>query len=119
MLALKSILSEADKIPILIFDEIDTGIGGEIGLALGKYLKRLSKTKQVLCITHLASIASFADHHLLVEKTSIAGRTTTGVSAVVGEERVREVARMLSGATVTETSLQHAQELIERHGAQR
>jgi len=119
MLALKTLLSEADKIPILIFDEIDTGIGGEIGLALGKYLKRLSKTKQVLCITHLASIASFADHHLKVEKTSEGGRTTTGVSAVVGEERVREVARMLSGATVTETSLQHAQELIGRHGVQR
>ena len=118
MLALKSILSEADKIPILIFDEIDTGIGGEIGLALGKYLKRLSLTKQVLCITHLASIASFADHHLRVEKTSEAGRTTTGVSAVVGEERVREVARMLSGANVTEASLQHAQELIGRHGVQ-
>jgi DNA repair protein RecN (Recombination protein N) len=118
MLALKSILSEADKIPILIFDEIDTGIGGEIGLALGKYLKRLSSTKQVLCITHLASIAAFADHHLRVEKTAASGRTTTGVSAVVGEERVREVARMLSGATVTEASLQHAKELIGRHGVE-
>jgi DNA repair protein RecN (Recombination protein N) len=119
MLALKSILSEADKIPILIFDEIDTGIGGEIGLALGKYLKGLSKTKQVLCITHLASIASFADHHLRVEKKEAGGRTTTEVSAIEGDERVREVARMLSGQAVTETSLQHAQELIGRHGAQR
>jgi DNA repair protein RecN (Recombination protein N) len=119
MLALKSILSEADKIPILIFDEIDTGIGGEIGLALGKYLKALSRTKQVLCITHLASIASFADHHLRVEKREAAGRTTTEVSAVEGPERVREVARMLSGQNVTEASLQHAQELIGRHGAQR
>lgn len=118
MLALKSILSEADKIPILIFDEIDTGIGGEIGLALGKYMKRLSRTKQVLCITHLASIASFADHHLRVEKASEGGRTTTAVSVVTGEERVREVARMLSGATITEASLQHAQELIGRHGVQ-
>jgi DNA repair protein RecN (Recombination protein N) len=118
MLALKSILSEADKIPILIFDEIDTGIGGEIGLALGKYLKRLSRTKQVLCITHLASIASFADHHLRVEKSTEAGRTTTGVAVVTGDERVKEVARMLSGAAVTETSLQHAQELIGRHGVQ-
>jgi len=73
----------------------------------------------VFCITHLASIASFADHHLKVEKTSEAGRTTTDVSVVVGQERVREVARMLSGATVTEASLQHAQELIGRHGVQR
>ncbi len=118
MLALKSILSEADKIPILIFDEIDTGIGGEIGLALGKYLKALSKTKQVLCITHLASIASFADHHLRVEKKEAGGRTTTEVSAIEGDERVREVARMLSGQAVSETSLQHAQELIGRHGVQ-
>jgi len=115
MLALKSILSEVDKIPILIFDEIDTGIGGEIGFALGKYLKRLSKTKQVLCITHLASIASFADRHLRVEKTSEGGRTSTGVVVIEGSERVREVARMLSGTAVTETSLQHAQELIGRH----
>lgn len=118
MLALKSILSEADKIPILIFDEIDTGIGGEIGLALGKYMKRLSRTKQVLCITHLASIASFADHHLRVEKATDAGRTTTVVSAVTGEDRVREVARMLSGSAITEASLQHAQELIGRHSVQ-
>jgi len=118
MLALKTLLSEADKIPILIFDEIDTGIGGEIGLALGKYLKRLSRTKQVLCITHLASIASFADHHLRVEKSTEGGRTTTGVSVVEGEERVREVARMLSGNTVSEASLQHAKELIGRHGVQ-
>lgn len=118
MLALKSILSEADKIPILIFDEIDTGIGGEIGLALGKYMKRLSRTKQVLCITHLASIASFADHHLKVEKTTEGGRTSTTVSVVSEEDRVREVARMLSGASVTEASLQHAQELIGRHSAQ-
>ncbi len=117
MLALKTILSEADKIPIMIFDEIDTGIGGEIGLALGKYLKRLSRTKQVLCITHLASIASFADHHLRVEKFSDAGRTTTRVSAITGDERVREVARMLSGVIVTDVSLQHAQELIGRYGA--
>jgi DNA repair protein RecN (Recombination protein N) len=117
MLALKSLLSDADKIPILIFDEIDTGIGGEIGLALGKYLKRLSQTKQVLCITHLASIASFADHHLRVEKVTEGGRTSTGVSRVEGEERVREVARMLSGAVESEASLEHARELIGRYGA--
>lgn len=115
MLALKSILSEADKIPILIFDEIDTGIGGDVGLALGKYLKALSQTKQVLCITHLASIASFADHHLKVEKTSEGGRTSTTVKAVEGEARVREVARMLSGAVVTDASLEHARELLGRH----
>jgi DNA repair protein RecN (Recombination protein N) len=69
----------------------------------------------VLCITHLASIASFADHHLRVEKSTEGGRTSTLVSAVDGEARVREVARMLSGSTVTEASLLHARELIGRH----
>ncbi|MEI8094084.1 MAG: DNA repair protein RecN [Spirochaetales bacterium] len=117
MLALKTILSEADNIPILIFDEIDTGIGGEIGLALGKYLKRLSKHKQVLCITHLASIASFADRQLRVEKSVEGGRTQTTVSAIEGEQRIREVARMLSGNVATEAGLQHAEELIRRNSA--
>jgi len=117
MLALKTLLSEADKIPILIFDEIDTGIGGDIGLALGKYLKRLSTSKQVLCITHLASVASFADHHLKVEKVLEEGRSTTNVVALDREQRVRELARMLSGSAVTEASLEHARALVERHAA--
>jgi DNA repair protein RecN (Recombination protein N) len=118
MLALKTILSEADNIPILIFDEIDTGIGGEIGQALGKYLKRLSRTKQVLCITHLASIASFADRQLKVEKVVEGGRTQTLVTAIEGSERVREVARMLSGNSATDAGLQHAEELIRRNSSQ-
>ncbi len=118
MLALKTILSEADNIPILIFDEIDTGIGGEIGLALGKYLKRLSRSKQVLCVTHLASIASFADCQLRVEKSVDQGRTQTKVTAIEGEDRIREVARMLSGNTATEAGLQHAEELIRRNSLQ-
>ena len=118
MLALKTILSDVDNIPILIFDEIDTGIGGEIGLALGKYLKRLARNKQVLCITHLASIASFADRHLKVEKSIEAGRTLTTVKAVAGDEQTQEVARMLSGNTASEASLLHANELIRRNSIQ-
>jgi DNA repair protein RecN (Recombination protein N) len=111
MLALKTILSDADKIPILIFDEIDTGIGGEIGQALGRYLKRLSQRKQVLCITHLASIAAWADHHLRVEKSVDSGRTTTRVEPVFEEERILEIARMLSGGT-SPAGIEHAKELI-------
>lgn len=118
MLALKSVLSEADNIPILVFDEIDTGIGGEIGMALGRYLKKTALKKQVICITHLASIASFADHHLKIEKQEVSGRTVTRVFPVAGEPRVQELARMLSGS-VSDASLHHAQELLERNKADR
>ncbi len=111
MLALKSILSEADQIPILIFDEIDTGIGGEIGKSLGRYLKRLSQQKQVLCVTHLASIAAYADHHLKIEKQVLGERTVTQVQVISGEERVHEIARMLSGGG-SSAGLEHARELI-------
>lgn len=114
-LALKTILSDADNVPILIFDEIDTGIGGEMGQALGKYLKRLSKRKQVLCITHLASIASFADHHLKIEKKTEGQRTLTMVNPVSGEARVQEIARMLSGNAMSDSGLQHARELVNQN----
>ena len=111
MLALKSILSDADQIPILIFDEIDTGIGGEIGQSLGRYLKRLSRRKQVLCVTHLASIAAYADHHLKIEKQVSGERTVTQVQVISGEGRVQEIARMLSGGG-SSAGLEHARELI-------
>ncbi|OHD14258.1 MAG: DNA repair protein RecN [Spirochaetes bacterium GWB1_48_6] len=115
MLALKSVLSEADNIPVLVFDEIDTGIGGEIGMSLGRYLKKISLGKQVICITHLASIASFADHHLQIEKIETEGRTVTSVRSLGTPEREREIARMLSGS-VSDASLEHARELISANG---
>ncbi|PSH03299.1 MAG: DNA repair protein RecN [Acidobacteria bacterium] len=96
----------------LVFDEIDTGIGGRAADAVGKKLKALSRTKQVLCITHLPQIASFADHHVLIEKQEIAGRTKTRVRALSPEERRTEIARMLSGAKVTEASLRNAEQLL-------
>lgn len=97
----------------LVFDEIDTGIGGRAAEAVGKKLKALARANQVLCVTHLPQIATFADHHLLIEKNEVDGRTHTSVRAIAGEERTEEVARMLSGAKLTETSLKHAEQMIK------
>jgi len=100
----------------LVFDEIDTGIGGRAAEAVGKKLKALSKGNQVLCVTHLPQIATFADHHYLIEKREASGRTRTTVRLVTGEDRTDEVARMLSGAKLTETSRKHAEQMIKANG---
>ena len=97
----------------LVFDEIDTGIGGRAADSVGKKLKELSHTSQVLCVTHLPQIATFADHHYRIEKKESAGRTKTTVRNITGDERTEEVARMLSGAKVTESSLKHAEQMIK------
>ena len=97
----------------LVFDEIDTGIGGRAADSVGKKLKELSRTSQVLCVTHLPQIATFADHHYRIEKKESAGRTKTTVRNITGDERTEEVARMLSGAKVTESSLKHAEQMIK------
>ncbi len=96
-----------------VFDEIDIGIGGRAAEAVGKKLKTLSQGQQVLCITHLPQIAAFGDQHFLIEKTEKRGRTQTEVRRMEDVERTQEIARMLSGATLTETSLRHAEHLIE------
>jgi DNA repair protein RecN (Recombination protein N) len=97
----------------LVFDEIDSGIGGRAAEAVGKKLKQLAATKQVLCITHLPQIASFADQHFLIEKKESGGRTKTSVRPLVSEERTRELARMISGAKLTDTSLKHAEQMLK------
>src|SRR5271168_1764226 len=96
----------------LVFDEIDTGIGGRAAEAVGKKLKALAREHQVLCVTHLPQIATFGDHHFVIEKKESAGRTRTSIRPVTGEERTEEVARMLSGAKLTETSRKHAEQMI-------
>jgi len=121
MLALKATIETGKKIKshvqrTLVFDEVDTGIGGRAAEAVGKKLKQLSRANQVLCITHLPQIASFADHHYLIEKRETAGRAKTVVRALATQERTEEVARMLSGAELTETSRQHAEQLIKANG---
>jgi DNA repair protein RecN (Recombination protein N) len=97
----------------LVFDEIDSGIGGRAAEAVGKKLKQLAATKQVLCITHLPQIASFADQHFLIEKKESGGRTRTSVQQLDSEERTRELARMISGAKLTDTSLKHAEQMLK------
>lgn len=97
----------------LVFDEIDTGIGGRAAEAVGKKLKSLARSHQVLCVTHLPQIATFGDHHYVIEKKESGGRVRTSIRAVTGEERTEEVARMLSGAKLTETSRKHAEQMIK------
>lgn len=112
MLALKTILARLDRVPSLVFDEIDTGIGGRIGHKIGEKLRQVAEHHQVFVITHLAQIACRADHHLRVEKTERDGMTATSVTVLEGEERVRELARMLGGDPESEKSLDHARELL-------
>jgi DNA repair protein RecN (Recombination protein N) len=120
MLALKVSVEESAAIPktktstprTLVFDEIDIGIGGRAADAVGQKLKSLSRGQQVLCVTHLPQIASFADQHFLIDKRESGGRTKMQVRLLDDSARTQEVARMLSGATVTETSLKHAAQMI-------
>jgi DNA repair protein RecN (Recombination protein N) len=100
----------------MVFDEVDTGIGGRAAEAVGKKLKSLARTNQVLCITHLPQIATFADYHYVIEKKERNGRTRTSIRLVTGEERTEEVARMLSGAKLTDTSRKHAEQMIKANG---
>jgi DNA repair protein RecN (Recombination protein N) len=117
MLAIKSALAETDDIDCLIFDEVDAGIGGQVAVAVGERLKYLSQYKQILCITHLATIAVRAQNHIKVEKVMEQGRTFTRVKIVSGQERKEEVARMLAGDKKEDVSLKHAEELILKYGS--
>ncbi len=112
MLALKSILADFDSIPVLIFDEVDAGIGGRTAKIVGEKLKKISCGHQVICTTHLPQIASRGDYHLKIEKKQKNERVTVEVSELHGKERVNEIARMLSGK-ITDVSLKHAKELLE------
>jgi DNA repair protein RecN (Recombination protein N) len=112
MLALKSALAQSDKTPLLIFDEIDTGVSGRIGQAVGLSLKKLSSHHQVIAITHLPQIAGLADAHFAVEKIEANKKTTTRLRKLGPEERVKEIAKLLSGAEVTEAGLKSARELM-------
>ncbi|MDR0760304.1 MAG: DNA repair protein RecN [Treponema sp.] len=134
MLAIKTILAGADSLEengsrnavsendvfdsspeTLIFDEIDTGIGGEVALAVGDYLARIGTVKQIFCVTHLASIAVRADNHFKVEKHSEGGRTATAVSVLRGDARREEIARMLAGDSGGEAALAHAEALLSKY----
>ena len=111
MLALKQIHPES-SVPTLIFDEVDTGISGATSALVGKKLQNVAAGQQVLCITHLPQVAACADHHFLVKKVVVDGRTVTGVSPLDADGRVAELARLLGGERITDTTLQHAREMI-------
>ncbi len=113
MLALKTILSRADVVGTLIFDEIDAGLGGQTGYVVGKKLAQLGKEHQVVAITHLPQIAAFGDTQIAIAKREDAGRTTTVVRRLRPEERVDEIARMIGGG-LTKAARQAAQDLLQR-----
>jgi len=112
MLAAKTVLAAADDVPVLVFDEVDAGIGGRVADVVGQKLRATAAGRQVLCVTHLAPIAGYAGHHLLVEKRVSRGTTRTTVTPLHGAARVDELARMLGGERVTDTSRRHARELL-------
>jgi len=114
MLAVKTSLAQSDAIPTLIFDEVDAGIGGSVALSVAEQLKNLARTHQVIVITHLASIASKADHHLVVSKEIRNAMSYSTISPVKGEQRQREIARMLSGDDTSQESLGHSRKLLEK-----
>ena len=116
MLALKTIFAKSDSVGTLIFDEIDTGIGGEIAVSVGNHIKKLALQRQIFCITHLASIAVYADNQIKIEKSVSGGVTASNVHVVVGEERVQEIARMLSGDSSSSESMEHARTMLNKFG---
>jgi len=117
MLALKTVLADSDDVSSLVFDEIDSGIGGEVALAVGAHMRDLAQYKQVLSITHLASIAVFADNHIIVKKNIVDERTVTSVYNIDEAERIREIARMLSGDRDGSASISHAEEMLRTYGS--
>jgi DNA repair protein RecN (Recombination protein N) len=113
MLALKTILARADEVPTLVFDEVDSGIGGRVGLQVGDTLRRVAEHHQVFAISHLPQIAARAHNHIVVAKAAKGGVTTADVTVLNGTDRVHEIARMLGGDPDSKLSRAHAKELLE------
>ncbi len=118
MLSIKSVLADKDNVDTLIFDEIDTGISGRAARKIGIQLKRVSKMRQVICITHLAQIAAIADNHMVIKKETRDGNTFTSVNTLCGDDRINEVARIMAGSDITENLYNTAKELIESESAE-
>ena len=114
MLALKSILSEVDQVPTLIFDEIDSGVGARLGEVIAQKLRNLSEKRQVICVTHLPQIACRAGRHFYIEKYILDNQTGIRLKEMKGKEQVKEIARMLDGSQLSEITIQHAQKMLDR-----
>jgi DNA repair protein RecN (Recombination protein N) len=113
-LAISVITSKASFTPTLIFDEVDAGIGGAVAETVGRLLNQLGRSHQILCVTHLPQVAAQGNHHLKVSKSQDGDKTVSQVQILGRGERVEEVARMLGGATITDTTRRHARELLEQ-----
>lgn len=113
ILALKAIMAETDSVETVVFDEVDAGIGGGTAEVVGRKLAHLSKSHQVICITHLPQIARFGAHHFRIDKEVIDGRTVTMIDPIDRKERIQEIARMLGGEKITRKTLDHAREMLE------
>ncbi|MEM6335843.1 MAG: DNA repair protein RecN, partial [Bacteroidota bacterium] len=112
MLALKSILAKSDRLPILVFDEIDTGISGAVAQQVGRSMKSLAQYHQIIAITHLPQIAALGDVHFRIEKTEQAGRTRSHLRRLSDDDRAREIAGLLSGTDITDAALESARQLM-------
>ncbi|MEN6488741.1 MAG: hypothetical protein ABFD66_07650, partial [Smithella sp.] len=117
VLALKNVLSHAGSVGTIVFDEVDSGVGGATAEIIGRKLKEVSANHQVICITHLPQIACYGDNHLHVAKKIADGRTTTMVSKLNAEQKIEEISRMLGGVDLTEMTRRHAQEMLENASA--
>lgn len=116
MLALKTVMANKDNIETMIFDEIDSGVSGRAALKVANKLKQVSNGKQVLCVTHLSQLMSYADTHYLIQKAVRDGKTYTGVTILDSEGRKREIARIISGGEVTQAQLENAEEMLKTGG---
>ena len=114
ILALKAILAKTETVETLVFDEVDAGIGGGTAEVVGRKLSDLANHHQIVCITHLAQIAKFGKHHFSISKHVASGRTRTEIRPLGEKDRHQEIARMLGGEEITETTLEHARELLEK-----
>ena len=112
MLSIKSQVASADHLPTMIFDEIDTGISGEVALRVGEIMRTMSKGHQLICITHVPQIARIADRHFYIYKDSSKGKTNTRIKTLEDQDRIIEIAKMLSGEKVSDAALANARELV-------
>ncbi|NNC66299.1 MAG: DNA repair protein RecN, partial [Gammaproteobacteria bacterium] len=116
-LALEVIAAGASSVPTLVFDEVDSGIGGGVAEIVGRRLREIATNRQVLCVTHLAQVASQGQHHFRVSKLTDGEHSRTSVRALSADERIEELSRMLGGVEITDTTRAHAQEMIQRAGS--
>jgi DNA repair protein RecN (Recombination protein N) len=112
LLSLKRVVGSSDRPRTYLFDEVDTGVSGQTAEKVGRKLKAISKGQQLICVTHLPQVASFADQHFLIEKGSAKGTTRMTVTELNKDERVKEIARLISGEKISQTSMEHARQLI-------